>query len=82
MLHVISTFIKFDLFIKSSKSDKTFIRGLRCNDWVTEICEVMSDFNDKETWSSWLMYYLGIKWRRVSYDCCQISLSSLNEKDG
>ena len=38
------------------------MRGLKRNDWVTEICDVMSDFNDKETCSSWLMHYLGNKY--------------------
>ena len=61
MFHLITTFLILNLFKKRSKNDKSFIRGLRRNDWVTEICEVMSDFNDKETCSSWLMYYLGNK---------------------
>ena len=61
LFHLISTFIIFTLFSKRSKNDKIFIRGLRRNDWVTEICEVMLDFNDKETCSSWLMHYLGNK---------------------
>ena len=38
------------------------MRGLKRNDWVTEICDVMSDYNDKETCSSWLMYYLSNKY--------------------
>ena len=59
LFHLISTFLIFNLFTKRSKNDKSFIRGLRRKDWVTEICEVMSDFNDKETCSSWLIYYLG-----------------------
>ena len=58
MLHSITTFL---IYLKR-KNDKHFIRGLRRNDWVTEICDVMSDFNDKETCSSWLMYYLGNKY--------------------
>jgi len=33
------------------------VRGLKGNDWVTEICDVMSDFNDKETCFSWLMHF-------------------------
>ena len=49
------------IIIKRSKNYKSFIRGLSRNDWVTKICEVMTDFNDKETCSSWLMYYLGNK---------------------
>ena len=35
---------------------------MRRNDWVTEICDVMSDSNNKETYSSWLTYYLGNKY--------------------
>ena len=61
-LYLISTFIICNLFIKRSKNDNSLIRGLRRNDWVTEICDVMSDFNDKETCSSWLMYSLGNKY--------------------
>ena len=41
-----------------------FYKSLRRNDWVTKICEVMSDFNDKETCTSWLIYYLGNTKRR------------------
>ena len=59
MFHLITTLLLLNLFKLRSKNDKSFIRGLRRNDWVTEICEVMSDFNDKEICSSWLMYYLG-----------------------
>ena len=49
------------IIIKRNKNDKSVIRGLRRNNWVTEICEVMSHFNDKETWSSMSIYYLGNK---------------------
>ena len=48
-LYLITIFIIFNLFIKMSKNDKSVIRGLRRNDWVTKICEVISDFNDNET---------------------------------
>ena len=51
LLHLITTFTIFNLFIKRSKNEIKFIRGLRRNDWATEICEVMSDFNHKETCS-------------------------------
>ena len=61
LFHLISTFIIFNLFKKRCKNDKSFIRGLRRNDWATKIYEVISDFNDKETRSSWLMYYLSKK---------------------
>ena len=61
MFHLITTLLLLNLFKLRSKNDKSFIRGLRRNDWVTEICEVMLDFNDKETCSSWLMSYLGNK---------------------
>ena len=47
------------IIIKKSKHNKKIIRGLKRNDWVTKICEVISDFNDKEICSSLLMYYLG-----------------------
>ena len=40
---------------------KVFLRGLRRNDWVTIICDLMFDVNDKNTCSSWLIYYLGSK---------------------
>ena len=49
------------LIIKRSKNDQSFIRGIRRNDWITTICDPMSGVNDKNTCTSWLMYYLGTK---------------------
>ena len=37
------------------------LRGLKKNDWVTTICNSIPDVNDKNTYPSWLMYYLGSK---------------------
>ena len=36
-----------------------FLRELRRNDLIITICDLMSNINDKNTCSSWLMYYLG-----------------------
>ena len=58
MFHLVTTLLLLKYFKLRSENDKSFIRGLRRNDWVTEMYEVTSDFNDKETCSSWLMYYL------------------------
>ena len=41
--------------------NKVFLRGLKWNDRVTIIYDSMSDANDKNACSSWLMYYLGRK---------------------
>ena len=41
------------IIIKRSKNDKSFIRGLSRNDWVTKICEVMSDFAGLVICSCW-----------------------------
>ena len=49
------------LIIKRSKNDQNFIKGKERNDRVRARCDSMSDVNDKHTYSSWLMYYLGTK---------------------
>ena len=49
------------LIIKRSKTDQSFIREVRRNDWVTTICDSISDINNKNTCFSWLIYYLGAK---------------------
>ena len=40
---------------------KRFIRGLKRNDYVSNICDTISDVNDSKIYSSQLMYYLGSK---------------------
>ena len=49
------------IFINRSKNEHSFIRGLKRNDYVSNICDSMSDVHDRKTCSSWLMYYLGSK---------------------
>ena len=44
-----------------SKNEQSFIRELKRNDYVSKICDSMSNVNDRKTCSSWLMYYLGSK---------------------
>ena len=40
---------------------KSFIRGLKRKEYVFNICDSMSDVNDRNIFSSQLMYYLGSK---------------------
>jgi len=61
IITIIFHFIILIIFIKRSKNEQSFIRGLKRNDYVSNICESMSDVNDSKTCSSWLMYYLGSK---------------------
>ena len=40
---------------------KRFIRGLKRNDYVSNICDTISDVNDSKIYSSQLMYSLDSK---------------------
>ena len=52
--------INIYLIIQYEKGVST-LRGMRRNDSITTICEVMSGVHDINTCSSWLMYYFGSK---------------------
>ena len=47
--------------MKRSQNGQTNLNRLRRNNWVTTIYDSMYNINDKHTYSSWLMYYLGSK---------------------
>ena len=44
--------------MKRSQNEQSFLNELRRDNCVTIICDSICDVNDKNTCSSWLMYYL------------------------